>query len=167
MPSIDVRRAVPADIPSVLALYRELRPNDPAIPADRAARLWEEVADGRRSMVFVAEFDGEVAATCMLAMLSNLASGGRPIGVVEHVVTASRFRRRGLNRQVLELALKEAWVAGCCKVILLSGAQRTEAHGLYEAVGFRGDVERGFVAKPPESLHSQDSPQSAAAVGRL
>jgi hypothetical protein len=36
------------------------------------------------------------------------------------------------------------------EVILLSGAQRIEAHRAYEAVGFRGDVERGFVAKRPE-----------------
>jgi hypothetical protein len=26
--------------------------------------------------------------------------------------------------------------------------QRSEAHALYESVGFRGDMERGFVAKP-------------------
>jgi len=32
--------------------------------------------------------------------------------------------------------------------MLLSGAQRKEAHKLYESVGFDGDVERGFVAKP-------------------
>lgn len=102
-------------------------------------------------MVLVAECDGEVAATCMLAKLANLASDGRPIGVIEHVVTDDRFRRRGVSRKLLEFALTEAWRANCCKVMLLSGVQRPEAHGLYEAVGFKGDVERGFVAKPPAS----------------
>ena len=149
MSSIVARRAVAEDIEAVLMLYRELRPNDPPVPADRIQSLWRAVAEDRRSMIFVAEVDGEVAATCMLALLANLASGGRPIGVIEHVVTAQRFRRRGLSRTVLEFALGEAWHADCCKVMLLSGAQRTEAHGVYEAVGFRGDVERGFVAKPP------------------
>jgi hypothetical protein len=33
--------------------------------------------------------------------------------------------------------------------MLLSGAERAAAHRLYESVGFRADVERGFVAKPP------------------
>ena len=149
MSSIVARRAVAEDIEAVLMLYRELRPADPPVPADRIQSLWHAVAEDRRSMIFVAEVDGEVAATCMLALLANLASGGRPIGVIEHVVTAQRFRRRGLSRTVLEFALGEAWHADCCKVMLLSGAQRTEAHGVYEAVGFRGDVERGFVAKPP------------------
>lgn len=148
MSSIAVRRAVEADIPEVLALYRELRPNDPVISNDQLLALWQDVADGVRSMVLVAEVGNEIASTCMLAKLANLASGGRPIGIIEHVVTAERFRRRGLSRKLLEFALDEAWRSNCCKVMLLSGAQRTEAHVLYEAVGFNGDVERGFVAKP-------------------
>lgn len=151
MTSIATRRAVAADIPAVLSLYRELRPNDPPISSDRIPALWREVAEGPGSMVLVAECDGEVAATCMLAKLANLASDGRPIGVIEHVVTDDRFRRRGVSRKLLEFALTEAWRANCCKVMLLSGVQRPEAHGLYEAVGFKGDVERGFVAKPPAS----------------
>jgi hypothetical protein len=32
--------------------------------------------------------------------------------------------------------------------MLLSGVQREEAHALYESLGFRGDIERGFVIKP-------------------
>jgi GNAT superfamily N-acetyltransferase len=149
MPSIAVRRAVATDIPAVLSLYRELRPNDPVISSERILALWQEVAEGPKSVVLIAELDGKVASTCMLAMLGNLASDGRPIGVIEHVVTAARFRRRGLSRRLLEFALSEAWRANCCKVMLLSGTQRAAAHGLYEAVGFSGDVERGFVAKPP------------------
>ncbi len=53
---------------------------------------------------------------------------------------------------VLEYALNAAWSKGCYKVLLLSGAQRTQAHRLYESVGFLGDVERGFVAKPPNAV---------------
>ena len=69
--------------------------------------------------------------------------------MIEHVVTLRAFRGRGLGAAVLWHALAFAWAQQCCKVMLLSGAQRPDAHRLYEAVGFRGDVERGFVAKPP------------------
>ena len=48
----------------------------------------------------------------------------------------------------LEHALASAWTRGCCKVMLLSGAQRGEAPKLCESVGFVGDIERGFVARP-------------------
>jgi GNAT superfamily N-acetyltransferase len=84
----------------------------------------------------------------MLAIIPNLANGARPFGIIEHVVTLSSERRRGYARLVLEHALDLAWARSCYKVLLLSGAKRTEAHELYESVGFAGDVARGFVAKP-------------------
>jgi GNAT superfamily N-acetyltransferase len=144
-----VRSATASDLPGLLALYRELRPGDPDLPPDRAEELWARMLADPAVHVVVAERDGVVAASCMLAMVPNLASGGRPIGLVEHVITGARFRRRGLGQAVLRFALDRAWSRACCKVVLLSGVQRPEAHGLYESVGFRGDVERGFVAKPP------------------
>jgi GNAT superfamily N-acetyltransferase len=63
-------------------------------------------------------------------------------------VTLQGFRRRGHARQVLRHALDLAWSRHCCKVVLLSGAARAEAHKLYESVGFDGSAELGFVAKP-------------------
>ena len=66
----------------------------------------------------------------------------------EHVVTLPEFRGQGLARQVMAQALDFAWSRDCCKVMLLSGARRAEAHKLYAALGFDGDVERGFVIKP-------------------
>jgi len=92
--------------------------------------------------------DETPVATCMLAVVPNLASGARPFGVIEHVVTLSNQRKRGYARLVLEYALEKAWLGGCYKVVLLSGVHRTEAHELYESVGFVGDIERGFVARP-------------------
>ena len=136
------------DLPAVQALYAELRPNDPVLSPDEAQRLWREIVEDPHACVVVAEIAETLGATCMLATIPNLASGGRRIGVIEHVITAAAFRRRGLARLVLQDALDLAWQQGCCKVLLLSGVAREEAHGLYEAVGFRGDVERGFVAKP-------------------
>jgi hypothetical protein len=51
----------------------------------------------------------------------------------------------------------------CCKVVLLSGAQRVEAHRVYEAIGFSGEVERGFVIKPPTDLTSRSNGRTASA----
>lgn len=144
-----IRTATLDDLAAVQALYAELRPHDPVLSPGDAQRLWRGIVDDPHASVVVAEVDGRLGATCMLATIPNLASGGRRIGVIEHVITAAAFRRRGLARQVLRHALALAWERqGCCKVLLLSGVAREEAHGLYESVGFRGDVERGFVAKP-------------------
>ena len=143
-----IRLAKLEDLPGILALYCELRPNDPRLlEVDAQALLSNLVANPCISLI-VCECEGILASTCMLAIVPNLASAGSPFGVIEHVVTLAQYRRRGLGRMVLQFALDRAWTQGCYKVILLSGAGRADAHKLYESVGFKGDVERGFVAKP-------------------
>lgn len=154
---VALRRATPADAPGLLALYRELRPHDPPLATAEARALIARMAADDHLHLLVAECDDALAATCYLALVPNLGSGGRPFAVIEHVITGARFRRRGLARELMLHALDLAWGHACCKVLLLSGAQRSEAHAFYETLGFRGDVERGFVAKPPAAV--QHSPR--------
>lgn len=146
---MQIRRARESDREAVLSLYRELRPNDPELPAGQTSELWASVNEAPRSQIIVAEHEGGICATCMLSLISNIASGGRPIGFIEHVITASAFRRQGLAEACLRFAIEMAWESGCCKVVLLSGSQRPEAHRVYEKIGFNGDVEKGFVIKRP------------------
>lgn len=139
------------DLSGVQRLYKELRPQDPALSAPHADTLWRELLAQPHIRVVVAEADGCLASTCMIALIANLASEGRPFAVIEHVVTLAEFRGRGLARETMQHALDFAWSRNCCKVMLLSGMLRPEAHRLYETLGFRGDVERGFVIKPVPS----------------
>jgi GNAT superfamily N-acetyltransferase len=143
-----IRLACHEDLASVQRLYKELRPHDPELSAEEAEATWRTLLDQPNVRLIVADYDGELVATCMLAFIPNFASGGRPIGFIEHVITLAEFRGQGFARAVLEYALGLAWSKNCCKVVLLSGAQRVEAHRLYESLGFRGDIERGFVVKP-------------------
>jgi GNAT superfamily N-acetyltransferase len=143
-----VRFAAARDLQGVLALYKELRPHDPELVSEQAEARWRELLAQSHIRVVVAESEGKLASTCMIALVTNLASGGRPFGVIEHVVTLPQFRGRGLARATLQRALDYAWSQSCCKVMLLSGMQRAEAHALYESMGFSGDIERGFVIKP-------------------
>lgn len=148
MDSSVVRFAEVGDLQGMLALYKELRPHDPELAADEASARWRELLAQPHIRVVVVDVESCLASTCMIALVTNLASGGRPFGVIEHVVTLPRFRGRGLARATLRHALEFAWSRSCCKVILLSGMQRPDAHALYESLGFRGDIERGFVIKP-------------------
>ena len=148
-----VRLAQEADHGAVRALYRELRPHDPVLGDDASLDSFRAVLRSPSARLVVALRHGEVGATCMLALVPNFASAGMPIGVVEHVITGRRFRRQGLARAALEFALDAAWALNCCKVFLLSGAQRTQAHRLYESVGFAGGRELGFVKRNPSLGH--------------
>lgn len=127
-----IRRCTLQDMAGLLALYRELRPHDPALAPDAARTA--------------------LTATCQLGVIATLTNGGRPFGMVEHVVTASAFRRRGISRQLLTHALELAWQQDCYKVMLLSGEGRDEAHRLYEKLGFKAGIEKGFVLKQVDAM---------------
>ncbi|WP_137940275.1 GNAT family N-acetyltransferase [Chitinivorax sp. B] len=146
--NIIARKAETKDLDGILVLYRELRPHDPELAPTVAEDIFANLLSQGYVHVLVCEAEGILVATCTLVTIPNLASGARPYGVIEHVVTLSAHRGKGYARIVLDQALSLAWSLGCYKVMLLSGAQRIEAHKLYESVGFNGDIERGFVAKP-------------------
>lgn len=129
----------------LLTLYRELRPHDPPLVEAEAA-LASLLAQSHVRLI-VAEVDGQLAATCQLGVIPTLTNGGRPFGIIEHVITAARFRRQGLSQKVLEQALAIAWQQDCYKVMLLSGEGREAAHRLYEKLGFKAGIEKGFVIK--------------------
>jgi len=140
-----IRACNEQDVAGLLALYRELRPHDPQL-VEAEATLAALLAQSHVRLI-VAEVGGQLAATCQLGVIPTLATGGRPFGIIEHVITAARFRRQGLSQKVLEQALAIAWQQNCYKVMLLSGEGRESAHRLYEKLGFKAGIEKGFVIK--------------------
>lgn len=146
-----IRVATGQDLAAVLALYHELRPQDPLLTESQAEQTWQQMCADPHCHVVVAEVEGQLAASCTLTLNIGLTNGARPFGMIEHVITASAFRRRGLSQQVLGFAIELAWQLNCYKVMLLSGEQLHGAHRLYESVGMQSGIERGFVIKPPLS----------------
>src|SRR5215208_7960 len=100
-----VRRAESNDLAGILVLYRELRPRDPELAPDAAREAFRGLTARNDVHILVCEEGQTLVATCMLAIIPNLASGARPFGVIEHVVTLSARRNRGYGRRILEYAL--------------------------------------------------------------
>ncbi|WP_447936318.1 GNAT family N-acetyltransferase [Thermomonas fusca] len=146
-----IREAQIGDLDGLKNLYSALRPQDPPWEDFDAEHAFRNVLESGYTKLFVADSGDKLTSTCMLAFFPNFGSGGRPIGVIEHVITLPEFRGQGLARGILAAALEYAWGMDCCKVFLLSGSRRTEAHRLYESLGFCSEAERGFVIKPPTS----------------
>lgn len=143
-----IRLANEADLKQVQNLYKELRPNDPILDEVFAQQKWLEIIKDPQTHIVVAEIEGILASTCALNINNSIANGARPFGIIEHVITSNNFRRMGLSQQVLEFAISLAWQKDCYKVMLLSGEQLSSAHALYEKVGFKSGIEKGFVIKP-------------------
>ncbi|MGY3859311.1 N-acetyltransferase family protein [Aeromonas intestinalis] len=149
MTHVVIRACEARDLAGLLALYQELRPRDPVLDEQAAREGLTALLGQPHVRIMVALVDGELAASCQLGIIPTLTNGGRPFGIIEHVITGAAFRRQGLSHRLLERTLALAWELDCYKVMLLSGEGREAAHRLYEGLGFKAGIERGFVIKAP------------------
>jgi len=133
----DIRPARPADLPGILALYRQLHPGDPVLAPATAETAWTALLSSGLITPFVADIAGLLVSSCTLAIVPNLSRGARPYGVIENVVTHADHRRTGLGRAVLHAALDQAWHANCYKVLLATGSRKEATLRFYENAGFQ------------------------------
>lgn len=137
----EVRPAAEGDLAAVLALLAELHDDDaPLDPAVAASTFAAIRADPLRRLL-VAWADGEAAGTLDVVVVPNLTRGARPYAVIENVVVAARFRRRGIGGALLDAAVAHARAERCYKLQLISAARRDAAHAFYEASGFSPDFQ--------------------------
>ena len=149
MVEANIRPATSDDLPGVLALYRQLNPDDPVLDLTVAEPVWATLLSSGLTTPFVVEIEGLLVASCTLAIVPNLSRGARPYGVIENVVTSSDHRRTGLGRAVLQAALDKAWEADCYKVLLATGSRRESTLRFYEGAGFQRDAKTYFEIRRP------------------
>jgi N-acetylglutamate synthase-like GNAT family acetyltransferase len=141
-----IRKAKKNDLQAVLALYKQLHPEDLRSPPDsELKRIWSSMSSNPVLHCYVAERQGKIVATGTLAVLPNLTRGGRPYGLIENVVTDKGFLRRGVGKELLKHILWEAECRGCYKVMVLTDVHREGIVEFYKAVGFKTGVKNGLV----------------------
>jgi ribosomal protein S18 acetylase RimI-like enzyme len=139
-----IRAAGVEDLPALRALLEELHATPDPWDDARAAAVLEAILGDPRRRLLIAEVDGgEPAGTIDVVVVPNLTRDARPYAVIENVVVAARFRRRGIGRALMDAAVEHARAEGCYKLQLISAARRGEAHALYEAAGF-SDAFQGY-----------------------
>lgn len=136
---MSIRTATEADLPPLIELMAQLRPDepqaeDPSRTEDYARVFARMTAQGQR--VLVAEDDGRIAGALVLAIIENITKRGTPYAIIENVVVDEAARGRRLGEALIRHAVAEARKAGCYKVSLTSNKRRTEAHRFYERLGF-------------------------------
>lgn len=130
-----VREAVEADLPAVLALYRELYPELDLRLDGPVRRAWSSTLAFPGRAVLVAEVGGEPVGTLDATVVPNAARAGRPSLLVENVVVAAGHRRRGVGTALLAAARRRGREAGCYKLQL--SAEDPAAVRFYETAGLR------------------------------
>jgi len=70
----------------------------------------------------------------------------RPFLLVENMVVDIAHRKKGIGRALFALE-KRAKAKGCTQIILVTEAERRDACGFYESVGFHPTINKGYKKK--------------------
>ena len=130
-------------LPGILALYKQLVPDDEPIDIDEANNIWEK-SEGQGIKYFIAADGDRIVASLYIAVIPNLSRGGRSNGFIENIITDEEYRRRGIGKKLIKMAIEYGRENNCYKIVLLSSEKRKEAHLFYESCGFDGNSKRGF-----------------------
>jgi GNAT superfamily N-acetyltransferase len=142
----DVRRAVRADVPAIVALIAAdqigaARDGGDAAPYERAFDAID--ADPAQLLVVATDAAGTVAATLQLTVIPGLARRGALRAQIEAVRVRADLRGRGLGQALFAWAIDEARRRGCALVQVTTDKRRADAHRFYGRLGFAATHE-GF-----------------------
>ena len=115
----------------------------PQQPIQDYQRVFAEMNALPGYQLLVAEEDGKIIGTTVLAILPGFAHGVSPFAVVEYVVVDDNHRKQGIGKLLMDYVVARAREAGCYKIMLTSDNRRTGAHRFYEAIGFQASA-HGF-----------------------
>jgi ribosomal protein S18 acetylase RimI-like enzyme len=149
-PEMLIREAEKKDYAAIMALYRQLNPDDPAADESKAKPVFENIIISGSNLLLVAETDNTVVSSCYLNIIPNLTRNARPYAVIENVITDLNYRNRGIGKAIMQYAINWAWEAGCYKVMLLTGRKEESTLRFYRSCGLESGLKTAFITKRTE-----------------
>ncbi|TLS41464.1 GNAT family N-acetyltransferase [Streptomyces montanus] len=139
MGDLEIRPAVPDDVPAIVAMLAD----DPLgaqreSPDDLAPYFTalDRVSRDTNQHLVVAVREGRVVGTLQLTIIPGLSRKGATRSIIEGVRVHADERGSGLGTRFIEWAVEQSRREGCQLVQLTSDATRTDAHRFYERLGF-------------------------------
>ena len=137
MPDLTIRDAEPRDAPALVRLLGQLDPPEEA-PDEAAARAAIVAIDRQPGMrLVVAEAEGEVVGSVVLAVLPNLTHHAMPWAQLENLIVDEAHRGRGVGRALMAWCEAAARAEGCYKLQFQSRNHRRDSHSFYRRLGYR------------------------------
>lgn len=145
-----LRDALPEDLDRLLELYNLLEgpyTEDEVLGGHEAENLFTRILLDPNQQTLVAEDYGEIVGTLVVAILPNLAHGGKPYAIVENVVADEEYRGEGIGAALMQEAVERAREAEAYKLALCSNLEREESHSFYRSLGMK-QTHAGFEVTP-------------------
>lgn len=142
MSSIRIRKAVSDDIPRIVFLLQNGRPDNERsdlsleLDLDQLHKAFKEIDSNADAFLMVTELEGQVVGTFQLNYLTYLAGKGVEDAQIEAFHVDASFRSRGIGTQMMNWVVEHAKSRRCRRIQLTTDKRRTRAHRFYERLGF-------------------------------
>jgi GNAT superfamily N-acetyltransferase len=130
-------------LPQILELYKQLLPDEEPLDINKANTIWENI-ENNKIKYFIAVDGDKIIASCYLAIIPNLTRNGKSNGFIENVITDEKYRKKGIGKKIMQMAIEYGKQNNCYKIILQSSINRTGSHEFYEKCGFDGNSKKAF-----------------------
>ncbi|MDR2854902.1 MAG: GNAT family N-acetyltransferase [Methanomicrobiales archaeon] len=139
-------------------LIKELTKDDMASLADLYFLFWNERSDVQKmqqqfplmseNYILLGCFENDrLVGSVMGVVCMGLYGNCESFLVVEDMVVDSTYRRRGIGKALFLELEKRAKIRNCTQVILVTDADRLDACGFYESIGFHPAKNKGYKKK--------------------
>lgn len=140
-----IREAKEADLQGLLHLYTQLHSNELPDNSKKLNALWQRILLDNNHHIVVAEVNGQIVSSCVIVIIPNLTHQQRPYALIENVVTAEPFRKKGLATACLGYAKAIASSQDCYKIMLLTGSKQDSTLNFYERAGYNKNDKTAFI----------------------
>lgn len=137
--NITIRTAARKDIDAMVALLGELFTLESDFQSDPSSQYQglAMLLDGcmKHKCIQVAESDGQVVGMCTAQILISTAQG-TPVALVEDMIVAAGYRRKGIGRRLMQAIELWARSHGATRLQLLADQVNTSALDFYQRMGW-------------------------------
>ena len=130
-------------LPEILELYKQLVHDENPLEINKANEIWNNI-EKNNIKYFIAIESNRVISSCYLAIVPNLTRDGKSNGFIENVITDEKYRKKGIGKEIIKMAIEYGKQNNCYKIVLQSSFKRKENHVFYEKCGFNGNSKRAF-----------------------
>lgn len=127
--------ATPADIDAILKLQTQIYRTEKIADGAKDA-LEKQLADETCDILVARDESGKAFATAAIYYI-EVPVRSRPYAFLEGLVVDESTRGQGVGTKMFEKILELAKAHNCYKILFTSGADRNDAHKLYEKLGFK------------------------------
>lgn len=136
-----VREALSSDAEHIDILYKSLNGKLCNVLANRIALI----AADPSNFLYVIERYGRIIGTAFVTLCLDPMYGHQPFAVMENIIIEELQRSSGAGTALLRYIETRCIESDCSKIMLLSSAQRSDAHRFFRAHGYVSDTKVGFV----------------------